>query len=211
MALRSLALWKFLGVSFLEFSKPQIFVRGSAYLAMEKHEIVPDVVDKVAPNSIEIEYESCKVNMGDELTPTQVQKQPKKMTWPCDKGKFYTLIMTDPDAPSRKNPKFREWHHWMVGNIPGCDVHQGETLSEYVGSGPPEGTGLHRYVFMVYEQPGQVTFKWKKLYRSAEGRASFKTKEFAASHNLDGPVACNMYQAQYDEYVPKLYEQLSGK
>ena len=30
---------------------------------------------------------------------------------------------------------------WLVGNIPGTDVAKGETLSEYVGSGPPEGTG----------------------------------------------------------------------
>lgn len=46
--------------------------------------------------------------------------------------------MTDPDAPSRKEPKFREWHHWLVVNIPGNDVKKGETLSEYVGSGPPK-------------------------------------------------------------------------
>ena len=52
---------------------------------------------------------------------------------------FY--IFLDPDAPSRKEPKFREWHHWLVVNIPGQDVSKGETLSEYVGSGPPEGTG----------------------------------------------------------------------
>lgn len=49
--------------------------------------------------------------------------------------------MTDPDAPSREDPKFREWHHWLVGNIPGSEIAKGETLSAYVGSGPPQGTG----------------------------------------------------------------------
>lgn len=53
-------------------------------------------------------------------------------------------LFTDPDAPSRKEPKFREWHHWLVGNIPENKVAEGETLSEYVGSGPPQGTGKHR-------------------------------------------------------------------
>lgn len=52
-----------------------------------------------------------------------------------------SLNITDPDAPSRKEATFREWHHWLVGNIPGSDVSKGETLSEYVGSGPPQGTG----------------------------------------------------------------------
>ncbi len=32
----------------------------------------------------------------------------------------------DPDAPSRKEPKFREWHHYLVVNIPGTDVSKGE-------------------------------------------------------------------------------------
>jgi len=47
----------------------------------------------------------------------------------------------DPDAPSRAEPTIREWHHWLVGNIPGGNVGLGETLSGYVGSGPPPKTG----------------------------------------------------------------------
>lgn len=26
----------------------------------------------------------------------------------------YTLVMTDPDAPSRKNPRLAQWRHWVV-------------------------------------------------------------------------------------------------
>lgn len=48
--------------------------------------------------------------------------------------------VSDPDAPSRANPKFREWKHWCVVNIPGADVSKGEVLAQYVGSGPPKGT-----------------------------------------------------------------------
>ena len=54
----------------------------------------------------------------------------------------------DPDAPSRKEPKYREWRHWVVVNIPGGDVSKGEVCAEYVGAGPPKGTGLHRYVIL---------------------------------------------------------------
>ena len=49
--------------------------------------------------------------------------------------------ITDPDAPSRADPQFREFHHWLVVNIPCYDVDQGETLTEFIGSGPPDGTG----------------------------------------------------------------------
>ena len=45
------------------------------------------------------------------------------------KEKSYTLVLTDPDAPSRKDPKFAQWRHWVVcfshfeTNVrPGCDI-----------------------------------------------------------------------------------------
>jgi phosphatidylethanolamine-binding protein len=58
----------------------------------------------------------------------------------------------DPDAPSRADPKFREWHHWLVGNVPETKISEGETLSEYVGSGPPQGTGNFILAFMFSRQ-----------------------------------------------------------
>ena len=72
-----------------------------------------------------------------------MRHQPK-VCWDADSDSFYTLIMTDPDAPSRHNPKFREWHHWLVVNIPGSQVNMGEVKSEYIGAGPPQGTGRER-------------------------------------------------------------------
>jgi phosphatidylethanolamine-binding protein (PEBP) family uncharacterized protein len=51
------------------------------------------------------------------------------------------VVATDPDAPSRTNPVRREVRHWLVGNIPGDKVDQGDTLTEYVGSGPPKNKG----------------------------------------------------------------------
>lgn len=95
--------------------------------------------------------------MGNELTPTQVKDIPE-VKWDADPNKYYTLIMTDPDAPSRANPTYREFKHWVIVNIPGGKVAQGENLAEFIGSGPPEGTGLHRYVFLVYDQNGRKDF-----------------------------------------------------
>lgn len=66
--------------------------------------------------------------------------------------------MTDPDAPSRADPNFREVRHWLVVNIPGTDVTKGDTIVEFIGSGPPEGTGLHRYTFLVYKQSNKLNY-----------------------------------------------------
>ncbi|XP_054168686.1 protein D3-like isoform X1 [Oppia nitens] len=179
---------------------------------MEEHAVVPDVVDHVPQHVLDVKYVSgVEPKLGNELTPTQVKDIPTAIKWPIEDKALYTLCMTDPDAPSRQTPKYREWHHWLVVNIPNNDVAKGDTLSEYVGSGPPKGTGLHRYVFLVYKQPNRLTPDEPKLSnRSGEGRGQFKIRNFAKKYNLGEPIAGNFYQAQWDDYVPKLYEQLSG-
>lgn len=118
---------------------------SSAYKKMEKHQVVPDVIPVAPKDLIKVSYPSgVTVNEGNELTPTQVKDIPA-VDFAADNNSFYTLCMTDPDAPSRENPTYREWHHWLVGNIPGKDVAKGEILSAYVGSGPPPGEKLPRY------------------------------------------------------------------
>lgn len=146
------------------------------------------------------------VNNGNELTPTQVKDVPT-VKFNGESNSFYTLIFTDPDAPSRQDPKFREFGHWIVVNIPGNKVTDGETLYEYIGSGPPEGTGLHRYTFLVYKQTGKLTFDEPRVSnRSREHRRSFSARKLAQKYKME-LVAGNFYQAQFDDYVPILHAQ----
>ncbi|XP_074598184.1 protein D3-like [Brevipalpus obovatus] len=182
---------------------------------MEKDGVVPDVIDVVPQNVVEVKFANgAEVKMGNELTPTLVKDPPTNVSWPTTPGSLYTLCMTDPDAPSRQNPKYREWHHWLVVNIPAGSppaINMGRVLSEYVGSGPPKGTGNHRYVYLVYQQPGPIEPDEKlKTKTSGEGRENFKIRDFAKKYNLGQPIAGNFYVAQWDDYVPILYQQLSG-
>lgn len=108
---------------------------------------------------IQVRYGEHEVNFGNILTPTQVKDPPTLVRWKVAPGQLYTLIFTgkgserdaeaimislrfaDPDAPSRRDPQNREYHHWLVINIPGNDLEKGETLSEYFGSAPREDSG----------------------------------------------------------------------
>ncbi|CAH0402842.1 unnamed protein product [Chilo suppressalis] len=177
--------------------------------SFEVNQVVPDVVPKAPAALVKVVFPSgVEVKEGNELTPTQVKDVPT-VTWDASPDQLYTLAMTDPDAPSRQDPKFREWHHWLVGNIPGGNVSAGETLSAYVGSGPPPNTGLHRYVYLVYKQPSKLNFDEPRLTNtSGDNRAKFSISKFAQKYNLGDPIAGNFYQAQYDDYVPLLYKQL---
>uniref|UniRef100_A0A2K5NDU7 Phosphatidylethanolamine-binding protein 1 n=1 Tax=Cercocebus atys TaxID=9531 RepID=A0A2K5NDU7_CERAT len=158
-------------------------------------------VDEQTQHPLHVTYAGAAVDeLGKVLTPTQVKNRPTSIWWDgIDSGKRYALVLTDPDAPSRKDPKYREWHHFLVVNIKGSDISSGAVLSDYVGSGPPKGTGLHYYVWLVYEQARQLN------NRSGNQRDKFKVASFHKKYQLGTPVA-----GTYD-YVPKLYEQLSGK
>lgn len=177
-------------------------------------QIVPDVLDSFTPTDVKLQVSfggQHHVGLGNVLTPTQVKDQPT-VTWNSKPGELYTLCLTDPDAPSRAEPKFREWHHWLVVNITGHDLSTGDVLSQYVGAGPPPGTGLHRYVYVLYKQPGRINPDEKRLTNhSADGRGGFKVRAFAHKYHLGEPVAVQFFQAEWDDYVPKLYQQLSGK
>ncbi|CAG9559418.1 unnamed protein product [Danaus chrysippus] len=184
---------------------------SSVAKAFEANAVVPDVVPKAPEAEVTVKYVSgVEVNFGNELTPTQVKDVPN-VKWNAVPDTYYTLAMTDPDAPSRAEPQFREWHHWLVGNILGGDISSGEVLSAYVGSGPPPETGLHRYVFLVYKQPGKLSFDEPRLPNtSGDKRGGFSIAKFAKKYNLGDPIAGNFYQAKYDDYVPLLYKQLGN-
>lgn len=178
----------------------------------KKHCIVPDILTTAPSELLDIQYSSgVSVEPGKELKPTQVKDKPV-VKWAAKDNEYYTLAMVDPDAPSRENPKFREWHHWLVGNIFGGDMKKGETLSDYIGSGPPKGTGLHRYVFVVYKQPAKCDFSkvCKLPNNSGDKRGKFSISKFAQQYELGIPISGNFYVAQYDDYVPKLYAKLKA-
>ncbi|KAF6744595.1 phosphatidylethanolamine-binding protein, partial [Ephemerocybe angulata] len=55
-------------------------------------------------------------------------------------GKSYTVVMTDPDAPSRADPKFGQWRHW-VGESSTMQKTKSAT-TPYMGPAPPPGSGV---------------------------------------------------------------------
>lgn len=152
-------------------------------LAQEK--VVPDVIGAVPSSDVTIKYNSgVEVTYGNELTPRQVKDKPT-VDWPT-KQELYTVAMVDLDAPSRKDPSSREVLHWLVVNIPGKDISKGETLAEYIGAGPPKGTDLHRYVFIVYHQVNHhiIHSTLKVTNTSSIGRSKYSIKKFAQQHHL---------------------------
>lgn len=168
---------------------------------MEAHQVVPDVLDSVPKNVAVVKYPRGEMKLGNELTPTDVQNVPIEVQWPTQPDALYTVIFSDPDAPSRSKPTFKEVLHWLVVNSPGTNISAGSTVMPYRGSGAPDGTGLHRYILTVYRQPGVLSVEELQAAYPPTAILNFNTRQFVAKYNLGAPVAGNFYQAKFDEHV----------
>ncbi|XP_058797813.1 protein D1-like [Phymastichus coffea] len=178
---------------------------NDALSKFQSEKIVPTLISTAPRSFLPVEYNGIQIEFGQELTPTLVKDIPK-VTWNVGDSEYYTLCMADPDARlSLDVPPFQVLH-WLVTNIPGNDIDKGDILAEYRGSGPPKGTGLHRYVFLLFKQPEKLQFDEKFISKTTRtGRVNYSVQNFVDKYKLGIPVAGNMYRAEYDDYVPTLY------
>ncbi|KAL1138882.1 hypothetical protein AAG570_008944 [Ranatra chinensis] len=162
---------------------------------------------------VQVEWKASgvKAEGGNELAPSQVKSAPLLQWSGVGPDDMHLVCMLDPDAPSRQDPRARHWLHWLVANVPGGVVSKGEVVAAYVGAGPPKGTGLHRYVLLVFKQPKKLRMDEVRIGAdSGKGRSSFSVSKLLGKYKLPAaPVASNFFQAQWDQYVPTLHKQLA--
>ncbi|XP_073056397.1 protein MOTHER of FT and TFL1-like [Primulina eburnea] len=151
--------------------------------------VIGDVVDMFVPTvNMSVCYGSKHVTNGCDIKPSMAATPPRVLIsgHPTD---LYTLVMTDPDAPSPSEPSMREWIQWIVTDIPGCtNVAGGKEVLPYAGPRPP--VGIHRYILVLFRQ--------KAVMGSLEPpgcRSHFNTRAFAHHFDLGMPVATVYFNA----------------
>jgi hypothetical protein len=98
---------------------------------------------------MKILYNNAEIINAAYLTPLQAHSEPK-IEYNANPNTLYTLIMHDPDAV------VGNYLHWVVINIPENSISNGQTLLNYKGPAPPQGSGIHRYIFLVFEQAERI-------------------------------------------------------
>lgn len=80
-------------------------------------------------------------------------------------------------------------------NVNGADLSSGDVIFPYIGSGPPEGTGLHRYVFLLFRQAND-SLQYEINDQTLE-RANTSTRNLISQFNLT-LVGGEFFQAEYE-------------
>ncbi|GAA5972327.1 hypothetical protein JCM11641_002410 [Rhodosporidiobolus odoratus] len=132
------------------------------------------------------------VQPGETYSVESTQVEPSvSFNAPEGKDSKFTLVLADPDAPSREDPKWSPFRHWTLANVVPNQA-AGETLTTYLGPAPPAGTGPHRYVFLVYKQPVDHT---PELGVDGDERPSYDLASFVRKNELE-LVGANFFLAE---------------
>ncbi|KAL6703730.1 hypothetical protein ACN47E_009111 [Coniothyrium glycines] len=203
------------------------FVRSE----LKKAEIIPTVIDDFLPSlTVDITWSKKHAKLGNTIKPKHLQEQPavalhditpSSSSSTTKHNLSYVVTLTDPDAPSRDDPKWSEMCHWIASNVtlsetllsipPLPDLHlltntasldaQGpQDVIAYKPPGPPPKTGKHRYVFLVFA-PKNGTSEPLHLSRPGDrqhwgtGRERGGVRDWAVKNGLV-PVAANFLYAQ---------------
>ncbi|KAI8975943.1 phosphatidylethanolamine-binding protein [Pilobolus umbonatus] len=158
--------------------------------SLKKAGIIPDIVPEnfVSSAMINVTYPDGKdVSLGNLLSTAETAKAPKVEFFVSEESRiiiyaFFIIYQVDPDAPTRENPTYSPYRHWVMVNTPSSsDFTKACELSSYIGPAPPPGTGLHRYIFLLYRQPKTNT----AFDALSSNPPKWDFKSFAAEYNLE--------------------------
>ena len=141
-------------------------------------QVIPTVIDDFPPAlALSASWKHDSADLGNTLKPDHLKKAPKihldhVKSDPAHeavlkKKMSYVIVLTDPDAPSRDDPKWSEFCHWIaVGRAKTSSKsaknssknhkkhkkskHHLKDLVKYKAPAPPPKTGKHRYVFLAF-------------------------------------------------------------
>ncbi|KAF9477447.1 PEBP-like protein [Pholiota conissans] len=200
--------------------------------ALKTNKIIPDVIPESANFSPSVLFSivwpsnGTEVVLGDHILRDLTDDEPEIKILPMATPKddhtaadsshsgniSYTLVMTDPDAPSRADPKNGQWRHWVIPGVKLPAASAAETQSgfalkthaaytPYYPPAPPAGSGFHRYVFLLFQEPvGGVNVPSNAVERNGEpsSRKLWNAMAFGDKYNLK-LVGANFFETQVEK------------
>lgn len=194
---------------------PNTETTSSIHDALRYSSVISDVLDDFEPTHfLSVTYPKSheSVHLGNDIPVESVSSRPSfefhDMSGagglPGSSNKTFTLVLTDPDAKSRNNPKWSEMCHWIVTNLTApitvdVEVSKKGELVKYLPPTPPPKTGKHRYVFVLLEgQEGRDLSPPKARRHWGYGKVRKGIRDWAEESGLN-VVGANFFYAQNEK------------
>ncbi|MCL6384591.1 hypothetical protein EXT61_23725, partial [Pectobacterium parmentieri] len=153
---------------------------GTVVELLKAGEVIPDVIPEFRPSLFfsiifpGFSTSATEITMGTTYERDRTLKEPEievvatvpeLLSGSLEGNQTYTIVMTDPDAPSKQDPKFGEWRHWVTTGVKLPKAGSGVTFAAktkpastpYEPPAPPPGSGPHRYVVLMFQEPEGFT------------------------------------------------------
>ncbi|CEQ40929.1 SPOSA6832_02587, partial [Sporobolomyces salmonicolor] len=156
-------------------------------LSPQNFTLIPETFRPKVYLEAEFLKSNVTVHFGNEVAIEDAQAPP--VVEFTAKPVLYTLLVLDPDAPSRSTPYWSPFLHYA---LPGLKPKHGkvemtsDALVEWTPPAPPAGSGPHRYVYLLYLQPTlSVSLPASRpSVNTTEDRMSFPHEDFIKENKL---------------------------
>lgn len=145
---------------------------------------------------------------GNYVTPSEAAVAPEVM-FDAQEGSLWTLLLTNPDGHLRDTNS--EYVHWLVGNIPGNQVHAGDEICHYFPPFPAKGTGYHRHIFILFKQEERIDYTEEMRPNPCHSLKlrTFKTLDFYRKYEEKiTPGGLAFFQCKWEDSVTQVFHQL---
>ncbi len=126
--------------------------------------------------NLQVSIHNNIINDG-EIIPLKYTQESPKINFTKNNNEKYTIIMVDPDAPSRKSPIYKYFLHWLI-------INNNEIIMDFTPPSPPKNSGPHRYFIFVLKQNKLLNSSSIKINNKMK-REKFNLAEFIADNNLE--------------------------
>ncbi|KAJ7752631.1 phosphatidylethanolamine-binding protein [Mycena metata] len=176
---------------------PLIDPFSSITTALAKGRIIPDVLGQFQPTAfLSIVLPSGPAAIGAEVALSEsetIKAAPSDEDVGADglvkNEARCTLAMLDPDAPSAAQPTSSQFRHWVRepnAEFAGPAVQTTTAANTYRPPGPPKGSGLHRYTFILFREPPNFSLPEgaSELNDNVEARRRWDAVKFGERNGL---------------------------
>nr|QZX43511.1 phosphatidylethanolamine-binding protein [Mimivirus sp.] len=126
--------------------------------------------------NLQVSIHNNIINDG-EFIPLKYTQELPKINFTKNNNDKYTIIMVDPDAPSRRNPIYKYFLHWLI-------INNNEIIMDFTPPAPPKNSGPHRYFIFVLKQNKLLNSSSIKINNKMK-REKFNLAEFIADNDLE--------------------------